>query len=72
MFLFMYTSITEFFDSPVALFLRISFLLGKTINSKMIVEPFASNPDVAQRNRFKETFSAQQLHGRIKKETVGV
>ena len=40
------------------------------MNPKRIGEPFASNPDVAQRKRFKETFSAQQLQGRIKKETV--
>ena len=40
------------------------------MNSKRIGEPFASNLDVAQRKRFKETFSAQQLQGRIKKETV--
>ena len=51
-------------------FLRISFLRGKTISSKRIGEPFASNPDVAQRNRFKDTFSAQQLQGLIKKEIV--
>ena len=51
-------------------FLRISFLLGKTMNSKRIGEPFASNPDVAQRKGFKENFSAQQLQGHIKKETV--
>ena len=70
MFLFMYTSITNFFDSLVGLFLRISFFLAKTMNPKRIGEPFASNPDVAQRKRFKETFSTQQLQGRIKKETV--
>ena len=66
----MYTSRTNFFDSLVGLFLCVSFLLGKTKNSKRIGESFASNPDVAQRKRFNETFSAQQLQGRIKKETV--
>ena len=70
MFLFMYTSITNFFDSLVGLFLRISFFLAKTMSPKRIGETFASNPDVAQRKSFKETFSAQQLQGRIKKETV--
>ena len=46
------------------------FFLAKTMNPKRIGEPFVSNPDVAQRKRFKETFRAQQLQGRIKKETV--